>query len=423
MFISSYRKHYLRVVQWLYVVIRELEIPKNILYPTARLFYNYKSLTNVSIPKLQREGIACLLVCNSVHVDGYTEDLVQILCRMSVNSFSSEELLITTEELIRSLPEEIGRFNPAYDTQHWYFGMLILSSIESWNYSEADILEQIRLLEEGRCSYEFFQRAYESEQLYCKEYDTIQVLVPWITTTSTTLEYEKNAQESIPSIRREEGWRNGVWSIVSQTTNSIVYKVKTDKDAVIVKKNHEIAIGIREIVFYSILQHENIMTLLDFDLLKARSFHPIGECCKIFSKKDIDSLVSAVSYLHGKGIVHRDIKASNIVFVEGIPKLIDFGSMSYSAYSYSHEESTSRYLPPECLNNGRLIPYTKASDVWSLGVTILEFLLGYYPFNRYENTPSVAEIVIILAKLKNEDKIPYVAQRMLELDPAKRLEL
>lgn len=49
--------------------------------------------------------------------------------------------------------------------------------------------------------------------------------------------------------------------------------------------------------------------------------------------------------------------------------------MSYVEYGYSHEESTPRYLPTECLLSSKFIPYTKASDIWSLGA-ILEYIVG-----------------------------------------------
>lgn len=421
MFISSHGKSFSRVTQWLYIVIIHLRIPMNVLYPTIRLFYNYKSVTEVNTSDLQKEGAACLLISNSVHVDGYLEDILQTLSDLSDGTFIPEELLATTEKIVRLLPEEIGRYNSGFYIENWYYSILVLSCVETWNYAEEYIIEQIRLLQEGKCSYEFFKNAYESEQLYCGDYSKLPLLRPW--TISSLQEGEKNTRKTLLSNVecKEESWRTGSYSIISQTQNSIVYKVQTGDKVVIVKQNYETSIVIREAVFFCILRHENIMSLLDFDLLKMRTVHPLGvDNYKLFTKEHINSLISAVTYLHEKGIVHRDIKPDNIVFVDGIPKLIDFGSMSYAGYGYSHEESTSRYLPPECLLSSKYIPYTKASDIWCLGVAILEYSMERYPFNCYEIPPTLEEIRRTLTTLNSQKKIPFVCQRMLELDPTKR---
>lgn len=422
MFISSHGKSFSRVTQWLYEVTKELRIPMNVLYPSARLFYNYKSVTEVNSSNLQKEGAACLLISLSVHVDGYIEDIIRTLSDLSNGTFIPDELLATTEVIVRLLPEEIGRYNSAFYIEDWYYSMLVLSSVESWNYTEAFILKQIRLLKEGKCSYEFFKNAYESEQLYCEDYCKSRLLRPWII-SSNQERGEKNTHKIILSSAeyKEESWRSGSYSIISRTRNSIVYKVKNGEKALVVKQNYKTSIAIREAVFFCILRHENIMSLLDFDLLKLRTVHPLGvDNYKLFTKEHINSLISAVTYLHEKGIVHRDIKPDNIVFVDGIPKLIDFGSMSYAGYGYSHEESTSRYLPPECLLSSKYIPYTKASDIWCLGVAILEYSMERYPFNCYEIPPTLEEIRRTLTTLNSQKKIPFVCQRMLELDPTKR---
>lgn len=91
-------------------------------------------------------------------------------------------------------------------------------------------------------------------------------------------------------------------------------------------------------------------------------------------------IVSAVKFIHERGIVHRDIKPENIlVNWEGNIKLGDFG------WSCRHSEceaagghaGTLEYMSPECLNKQR---HSYATDIWSLGVLLYELFHNQEPF-------------------------------------------
>ena len=83
-------------------------------------------------------------------------------------------------------------------------------------------------------------------------------------------------------------------------------------------------------------------------------------------------LLKAVEHLHDHGLIHMDIKPENIfIGREGVCKLGDFGLVIDLAKDDTHHsvEGDPRYLASEILESRT---FSKAADIFSLGVTILE---------------------------------------------------
>lgn len=85
-----------------------------------------------------------------------------------------------------------------------------------------------------------------------------------------------------------------------------------------------------------------------------------------------DGVLRGLSYLHGLGRIHRDIKAGNILLTEqGVVKLADFGSAAIKCPANSFV-GTPYWMAPEVILAMDEGQYDGKVDVWSLGITCIE---------------------------------------------------
>ena len=140
---------------------------------------------------------------------------------------------------------------------------------------------------------------------------------------------------------------------------------------------------------------------------------------------------------HGQGIVHRDIKSSNLMLSNDDKiKITDFGlakEWSDGTSTSSDDDLTQEgtllgtidYIPPE---QARGEPVDGRSDLYSLGVVFFEGLTGQLPFHR--KTPAATLKAIFsepppylgLYNLDNADRLDRTVRRLLEKSPQKRHE-
>lgn len=92
-------------------------------------------------------------------------------------------------------------------------------------------------------------------------------------------------------------------------------------------------------------------------------------------------ILEGINYLHKQKIIHRDIKPSNIlVNSKGKVKISDFGVSGYVKDTLGNRETmvgTYMYMAPERIKN---LPYTLVSDIWSVGISLMECAYGGNPF-------------------------------------------
>jgi len=97
----------------------------------------------------------------------------------------------------------------------------------------------------------------------------------------------------------------------------------------------------------------------------------------------LSQLASALVVAHKAGIIHRDIKSANVIVVEGIAQLMDFGiarSIDGDARTLTGQVlGTAHYLSPEQALGKTVGP---ATDIYSLGVLAHEMLTASKPFDR-----------------------------------------
>jgi eukaryotic-like serine/threonine-protein kinase len=141
-------------------------------------------------------------------------------------------------------------------------------------------------------------------------------------------------------------------------------------------------------------------------------------------------IAEALEYVHAQGVIHRDITPSNIMLVDygttlsrTRARLTDFGIAIAVGTEHEHgqpTEGTPAYLSPEQASGWSLTP---ASDIYSLGLVLLECFTGKRAFPGNGDAVSSA-----LARLSSDPEIPEIVpvrwaellRRMTSRDPADR---
>lgn len=114
----------------------------------------------------------------------------------------------------------------------------------------------------------------------------------------------------------------------------------------------------------------------------------------------------ALDYAHNQGVIHRDIKPANLLYnpKEGSLKISDFGVARITDNNSTKTGivlGTPMYMSPEQLSAENL---TGLSDLFSLGVTLYELLVGEVPFRA-------SNIAVLMTKITTEDPAPVSSRR------------
>ncbi|MGV9245360.1 protein kinase domain-containing protein [Streptomyces sp. NPDC003710] len=170
-----------------------------------------------------------------------------------------------------------------------------------------------------------------------------------------------------------------------------------------------------EAVLLARLQHPGLVTVYDagrhddrtylvMQLIKGPTLRSLLACGALPERRVVDvgaALARVLAYVHRAGVVHRDVKPSNILLdAAGAPHLADFG-IARLANATRHTApdvliGTAAYLAPEQVEGRRIGP---AADVYALGLVLLECLKGEL---EYQGTPLEATV----ARLHRPPEVP-----------------
>ena len=167
-----------------------------------------------------------------------------------------------------------------------------------------------------------------------------------------------------------------------------------------------------------------------FDRLDAQpdEHYSEAQCARL-----VKQILSAVRYIHSRGIIHRDLKLENFLFdkvgPDGELKMIDFGLSKHFRSGETHHETVgTRYtVAPEVLKGS----YSEKVDIWAIGVITYLLLSGDAPFGGCLEGESVVEVrnKILNANFSFEpeeywhhvsDQAKQFISELLVLNPRKR---
>jgi len=137
--------------------------------------------------------------------------------------------------------------------------------------------------------------------------------------------------------------------------------------------------------------NENVVKSIEYfensdDIFFIYEYLPNGMLEKC-DKNIIKGIYNGLLYLYKQGIIHRDIKAKNIIMKNNTPFIIDFGlSKMLSKNNLCYESyGTLEYIAPEILEGKG---YNHKCDVWSFGIMLHSLKYGNVPFDSNENDKS-----------------------------------
>ena len=194
----------------------------------------------------------------------------------------------------------------------------------------------------------------------------------------------------------------------------------------------------REFRTLASLRHPNIVSVFDYGFEAPESpfytmelFQGAESFLRVCRSSDLQrrvtlllEVLSALHYLHRRGILHRDLKPGNVLFCEGRVVVLDFGLAvlrSLSQHGSLELSGTLHYMAPELLLGQ---PASEASDLYAFGVMAAQVLTGQRPFDADRSELLISRVLHAEPNLGGAslpEPLRHVLEQLVERDPKVRL--
>jgi len=156
-----------------------------------------------------------------------------------------------------------------------------------------------------------------------------------------------------------------------------------------------------------------------------RLLHARGPFPDTVARFYIACVVEAFGYLHGRGIVYRDLKPENLMLhINGYLRLVDLGfakkvPLGSKTWTFC---GTPEYIPPEVIAN---TGHTLSADYWSLGILVYELLTRKTPFRAKDDLTIYENILRGVHAVQFSYRISRKAEMLIKAlcrqEPSERL--
>jgi len=182
------------------------------------------------------------------------------------------------------------------------------------------------------------------------------------------------------------------------------------------------------------LDHPNIVRAFDFGRATARrayftmsyvngkpfTHYKFNSRRKFYEA--VGKTLSALEYIHARGLIHCDLKPENILIKRGNPRLLDFGLATIPDRS-TKARGSIHYIAPELFRGARPDP---RADLYSLGVILYRALMHRLPFDGNSVSDLMVSHVrsrpIPIRKRSVDPGFAEIVMNLLEVDPGYRYE-
>ena len=276
--------------------------------------------------------------------------------------------------------------------------------------------------------------------------------------------------EELNQFLKGDSWDNVKWmqgALIGQGSFGSVYlalhavtgelmavkqvEVPSNSNSVMDKKKESMVAALkREIDLLRDLQHENIVQYLGsnsdaehFNIFLeyvpggsvAAMLNSYGQLHEPLIRNFVRQILAGLSYLHGRDIIHRDIKGANVlVDNKGNIKISDFGiSKRVEASALLQPQKNGGHMHRPSLQGSvfwmapevvKQTSYTRKADIWSLGCLIVEMFTGTHPFPNCSQLQAIFQIGNSSAKPNTPDNASDEGKAFLsktfEIDHEKR---